>query len=355
MFFRDTATVNEAGGRPEATGAAAYGLMGRRKTLGLFALLCLTLGAALAGLLIGTYDTGIRDLAAALLGETGTKSAIILGLRLPRVVMALLVGAGLAVGGAVCQAVLGNPLASPFTLGVSSGAGFGAVLGIVLFHSSHPDAVAASALVFAAISTLLILGINNIRGAGSETLILGGVAVMFLFSSLTSFVQYTGTLQEVGDIVFWFFGSLSKAGWRHIAVSAVMIALPMPYLYLKAWDYNAFLAGDEAALALGVHVGRLRTASICLSALLTAGAICFVGVIGFIGLVAPHIARMLVGSDHRYLLPASALSGAALVALADLISRILWPPQIIPIGIMTSFLGVPFFFFLLVRRTRRRL
>ncbi len=334
-------------------GTTSYKRITSRKALGILvpsgALLC----ACVAGVLMGTYDTSVADLWAALGGDTGPKSVILLNLRAPRVIMAVLVGSGLATAGCVCQAILKNPLASPFTLGISSGAGFGAVLGIVFFRSLHHNAVAVSAFVFALASTLLIMGVSRIKGAATETLILGGVAVMFLFSSLTSFVQYTGTMEEVHDVVFWFFGSLSKAGWPHIGVAAAMVLPCIPLALRRAWDYNALLSGDEAAKALGIRVTRLRMEGILVSSLMTAGAICFVGVIGFIGLVAPHISRMLVGSDHRYLVPASALMGATLVVCADIASRVAWPPQVIPIGIMTSLMGVPFFFYLLVRTSRR--
>ncbi|WP_028316269.1 FecCD family ABC transporter permease [Desulfatibacillum aliphaticivorans] len=355
MFFRNSAaqTGYPAEDAFQIRGEQAYKRMQLRTLLGLGLLASLLVGAGAAGVLIGTSETSLGDLFRAIAGEQGPKSVILLGLRLPRVVMAFLVGAGLAVGGCICQAILKNPLASPFTLGVSSGAGFGAVVGIVFFRAAHHNAVALSAFVFSLISTLLILGVSRLKNAGTETLILGGVAVMFLFSSLTSFVQYTGTMEEVQDVVFWFFGSLSKAGWSHIWVSAFMVLGPMPFVYARAWDYNALMSGDETASTLGVSVERLRMEGILLSSLMTAGAICFVGVIGFVGLVAPHISRMLVGSDHRYLLPASALVGASLVTLADVISRIIWPPQVIPIGIMTSLLGVPFFFYLLVKKSRR--
>lgn len=330
-----------------------YQRLHRRKALALALLFILLALAALAGILLGTFGTTPADLLRALMGDTGPKSMVLLNLRLPRVAMALLVGTGLAVGGCVCQAILKNPLASPFTLGVSSGAGFGAVLGIVCFRALIPNAVPLCAFLSALLSTLVILGISRLKSWAPETLILGGVAVMFLFSALTSFVQYTATMEEVADAFFWFFGSLAKAGWPQIAVSAAMILLPLALIYARAWDYNALLAGDEAAEALGVNVSLLRLEGIVVSSLVTAGAICFVGVIGFIGLVGPHMARMLVGSDHRFLLPASALIGAALMVIADIISRTVWAPQVIPIGIMTAFLGVPFFFFLLMRKKRR--
>jgi iron complex transport system permease protein len=161
-----------------------------------------------------------------------------------------------------------------------------------------------------------------------------------------------GTMEQVHEIVFWFFGSLSKAGWPEIALTAIMILLPFPVLLRRAWDLNLLSSGDESALALGVNVNRLRMGAVVMASLVTAGGICFTGVIGFVGLVAPHITRMVIGSDHQFLLPASGLVGALIVVAADTIGRTLWAPQVIPIGIVTSFIGVPFFFYLLLKRSR---
>jgi iron complex transport system permease protein len=190
------------------------------------------------------------------------------------------------------------------------------------------------------------------RAASSETMILTGIAQMFLFSSLTSLMQYMGTMEQVHEIVFWFFGSLSKAGWPEIGLAAAMVLLPFPVLLRHAWDFNLLASGDESALALGVNVNRLRMSAVVAASLVTAGGICFTGVIGFVGLVAPHITRMVIGNDHQFLLPASGLVGALIVVFADTLGRTLWAPQVIPIGIVTSFIGVPFFFYLLMKRTR---
>ena len=147
-----------------------------------------------------------------------------------------------------------------------------------------------------------------------------------------------GTMEEVHEIVFWFFGSLSKVGWKEIGIAAVMILLPCPVLLKWSWDFNLLAAGDESARALGVNVTRIRMLGVVFASLITAGAICFTGVIGFIGLVSPHITRMIIGGDHRFLLPASALVGAVLVLTADTLGRTLWVPQVIPIGIVTCLL-----------------
>lgn len=207
-------------------------------------------------------------------------------------------------------------------------------------------------IFFALLSSFLILGIARLKRATPETMILSGIAIMFLFSSLSSLFQYMGTMEKVHEIVFWFFGSLSKVGWKEISIASVMILIPVPVLLKWSWDFNLLAAGDESALALGVNVQRIRMIGLVLASLITAGAVCFVGVIGFIGLVSPHITRMAIGGDHRFLLPASALTGSVLVLAADTLGRTLWSPQVIPIGIVTSFIGVPFFFYLLMKRVR---
>jgi iron complex transport system permease protein len=320
-------------------------------------LLCILVGILLimgmVSLCVGSSSLSLQEIIAAFFERSTLSSVIIWKLRLPRMVMAFLVGWALALGGTITQAILRNPLASPFTLGVASGAGFGAVMGIVFSNGLAREVVAGTSFGFAMFTSLLIYGVARLKSATSETLILAGVAIMFLFSSLTSFVQYTATLEEVHEMVFWFFGSLSKAGWPEITIACLMIFPPFPLIISRAWDLNLLMTGDESASSLGVNVSTLRIGGIFLTALMTAGVICFTGVIGFIGLVAPHIARMLIGSDHRFLIPASALLGAILVVGADILSRIIWPPQVIPIGIMTSFLGVPFFFYLLMKKARK--
>lgn len=324
-----------------------------RKVCFIFFLMLLLIATVLIAISQGSSAIGVRDSFAALFKDSGITHAIVWKLRLPRIIMAILAGSGLGFAGVVFQAILRNPLASPYTLGIASGAGFGAVLAIILgagFFSEY--LIAGNAFFFALVSSFLILGISRLRGSTVETMILAGIAIMFLFSSLTSLLQYMGTMEEVHEIVFWFFGSLSKVTWKEIGVVAVMILLPSPILLKLSWDLNLLTAGDESAKALGVNVERARIIGIVLASLITAGVICFTGVIGFIGLVSPHITRMTVGGDHRFLLPASALVGAVIVLSADIVGRTLWAPQVIPIGIVTSFVGVPFFFYLLMKKTK---
>ncbi len=306
----------------------------------------------IVALCVGASGMSPREVLAALFADSGRAHGIVWMLRLPRIALALIVGFGLGTAGAVFQAILRNPLASPYTLGVGSGAGFGAVTMILFAGGMQRWMVAGGAFAFAMLSAAVTLAVARMRQASTETMILAGIAQMFLFSSLTSLFQYMGTMEQVHQIVFWFFGSLSKAGWPEITLAAIMVCGPLPYLLRRAWDFDLLTAGDESATALGVNVARLRMHGITAASLMTAGCICFAGVIGFIGLVAPHITRMIIGGDHRYLLPASGLVGAVLVLTADILGRVLWAPHILPIGIVTSFIGVPFFFYLLLKRKR---
>lgn len=326
------------------------GLVGRKIACMLFSLLVM-IGLVLTALCQGESSICLSDVLTGLFQDNGNAHAIIWDLRLPRIVMAVLVGCGLALAGTVFQAILRNPLASPFTLGIGASAGFGAVTAIVL-GGGRQFLVAGNAFAFTLLSSFLVLGIARLKGATAETMILAGIALMFLFSSLTSLLQYMGTMEQVHEVVFWFFGSLSKAGWNEAGLAAVMILVPLPILFKMSWNFNLLGAGDEAAKALGVNVERVKMLGIVLASLITAGSICFTGAIGFICLVSPHIARMVIGGNHLFLLPASALCGAALVLAADIIGRGVMAPQVLPIGIVTSFIGVPFFFYLLMKRKR---
>lgn len=332
----------------------AYRRFESRRFLVIGLLLILLVMTAVLALISGAASLPPEEALAALFGGSEQAQLIVWQLRLPRVCMAILVGVGLASGGAACQAVLKNPLASPFTLGVASGAAFGAVLVIMLVDQSAVGLTASAAFAGALLCALLILAIGRLRGTSPEILILAGVALMFFFSAVTSLLQYTGSMEQLAAVVFWLFGSLSKVGWREVGITALLVLPAAGWLLARSWDFNLLLGGDDGARALGVNVERLRFRAILAAALMCAGSICFTGVIGFVGLVAPHLGRMLLGSDHRFLFPASALLGALLVLVADTLGRTLWAPLVFPLGIMTSFIGVPFFMYLLLRRKGHR-
>lgn len=272
---------------------------------------------------------------------------IVWELRLPRILMAMVVGAGLAVAGTTMQVILRNPLASPYILGIASGAGFGAALSIVM-----GGATVVSAFIFSLIPAFVILGLIKHRGATPATMVLAGIAMMYLFSAGTSLLQYMGTHEDVAAVVYWLFGNLSKATWLNLkVVAAITLPLLIP-LFKWSWDFNALTAGDETATSLGVNTAQIRVGGMMLASLITAVAVAFLGTIGFIGLVAPHMTRMVIGGDHRFLLPASALTGAVLLLASDTAARTLLSPIVLPVGILTSFFGVPLFLYLIMQRRR---
>lgn len=289
------------------------------------------------------------------LAQDRTTDAIVWTIRLPVATMALAVGASLGLTGAIMQTILHNPLASSYTLGVSAGAGFGAALVIVLgvgLPVPEDYAIPASAFLFAGLACSGVWFIGALRGATAEMLVLGGIALLFLFQALLSLLQFVASPEALQQIVFWLFGSLQNATWPKAAAVAAFLALALPPLMLDAWRMTALRLGDERAQGLGVNVRTLRLRAFVLVSALTGIAVAFVGTIGFVGLVAPHVARILVGEDQRILLPASALFGALLLSLASIASKTIIPGAIFPIGIVTALIGVPFFVWLIVVNRR---
>lgn len=286
------------------------------------------------------------------------RAAIIWDARLPYALMALLVGAALALAGAEMQTILNNPLASPFTLGVSSAASFGASLAIVLGLGipGVPDdwLVSLNAFVFAFVSVLLLQAMGRLRAAGMETLVLFGIALVFAFNALTALVQYLSSQEALQELVFWTMGSLTRATWSHVAALGAVLLVIAPLSFLSSRALTALRLGEDRAMSFGVDVGRLRFLSLFRVSVLAGTAVAFVGSVGFIGLVGPHIARLLVGEDHRFYLPASVLGGALIMSLASALSKVLSPGAIMPIGIVTAMIGVPAFLFLVFRNGSRR-
>lgn len=337
----------------------------KRKKKVLFILFSLSLLAALflVSLKCGSASIGIKEGIFAVLSKifpyfTSSKFAqtIIWELRLPRICMAIVAGASLSLAGVVMQNILRNPLASPYTLGVASGAGFGAALAIVLgagfLKFTNEWMIITNAFVFSLLPAFVILGLVRFKSATSSTLVLAGIAMMYLFSAGLSLLQYLGEEHEVTAVVYWLFGSLSKASWRRLEIVATITFLLAIPLIFWSWDFNALSLGDEVALSLGVNVKRIRLLGMVIASLITAGTISFLGTIGFIGLVAPHMTRIVIGGDHRFLLPASSLLGAIILLAADTAARTILSPVVLPVGILTSFLGVPLFLYLILKRRR---
>lgn len=321
--------------------------------------LAITLGGLLLDVATGPALLSVLEVARAVFGQAvePTVDAIVWSIRLPVALTALVVGASLGLSGAIMQTILNNPLASSYTLGISAGAGFGAALVIVLGASLPvPEALAipANAMLFAGIACAGVYLIGGARAATAEALVLAGIALLFLFQALTSLLQLVASPEALQQVVFWLFGSLQKATWAKLGVLALVFAGCLPWLARDVWRLTALKLGDARASALGVNVRALRIRSFVLISCLTGVAVAFVGTIGFVGLVAPHVARMLGGEDQRSFLPLSALAGAALLSLASVASKALVPGAVFPIGIVTSLIGVPFFVWLVLRQGGRR-
>lgn len=277
---------------------------------------------------------------------------IVHDLRLPMALMALTVGAALGAGGAEIQTLLNNPMASPYTLGLAAAAGLGASLVIAFGGFGLPPALAVplGAFVMTALASVLLFLFASSRRFNSAMLVLVGIALLFLFQSLLSLVQFVAAPEVSQQILFWLFGSLTKATWTTLAVTASVTACCTALLARDVWQLTALRLGEARAAALGVDLRRLRIKTLLLVAVMTATAISFVGVIGFIGLVAPHVARLLLGEDQRFFLPGAMLAGAFFLSSASVLSKVIVPGALFPVGIVTAFIGVPFFFWIILTR-----
>lgn len=328
--------------------------------LGLVALV-LVLVVALAS---GAASIPVGEVVGSLLGrESSARThAIVWHIRLPQAVAALIAGAGLAAAGTVMQAILRNPLGSPFTLGIAHAAAFGAALSVMLLGGgvigarevgaisvTNPHVTAASAFVFSLITALVIIGIARRRGATPEVMVLAGVAIGALFTAGTMFLQYFADDMQLAAMVFWTFGDTARASWADCGMLAVVTAACALVFAANAWNYNAIDAGEETASSLGVRVAWVRTTGMLLASLLTAVTIALLGIIGFVGLVAPHMARRILGADHRYLLPGSMVLGALLLLGADTVARQVLAPRVLPVSVLMAFLGAPVFLALILR------
>jgi iron complex transport system permease protein len=344
---------------PAEAGVAAYRALTRRRRLVVAGLGATLLACLVADLMIGPARYGVAEVVGALASPASAPAAlrvVIWEIRLPVALMAMVTGAALAIAGAQMQTILDNPLASPFTLGISAAASFGAALALVLGVSIVPVAidylVPANAFVAAAGAALLIHALSQRRGVTTETVVLLGIALVFTFNALLSLLQFVASEQALGAVVFWTMGSLTKATWHKLAITSAVLALCVPAFARRAWALTALRLGDKAR-SFGINVRRLRLETMLLVSLLAAVPVAFVGTIGFIGLVGPHLARMLVGEDQRFFMPASALAGAALLSAASVVSKALIPGLIVPISIVTALVGVPFFFSLILSRDPR--
>ncbi|EGB7373472.1 FecCD family ABC transporter permease [Escherichia coli] len=293
-------------------------------------------------------------------GATNGMRVIVWDIRLPYALMALLVGMALGLAGAEMQTILNNSLASPFTLGVSSAAAFGAALAIVLGIGipGVPESgfIPANAFLFALLSALLLDSLTRWTRVPTSGVVLFGIALVFTFNALVftfnalvSIMQFVADEDTLQGLVFWTMGSLARASWEKLAVLAAAMAIVLPWSLRRAWQLTALRLGEERAMSFGIDVRRLRLGSLLRISLLAALSVAFVGPIGFIGLVAPHISRLLLGEDHRFYLPGSILIGGLVLSLASVASKNIIPGVILPVGIVTSLVGVPFFLSIVMR------
>jgi len=316
----------------------------------------LTLGlaaAVLLGVRFGSVPISTGDLLDALLGRGDpAERDIVLHLRLPRVILAVLVGGGLAVAGATFQALLRNPLAEPYILGISGGASVGAVLVLALGWAAVGSWVLPlTAFAGALLAIVLVFRVATSTGRAMDVrvLLLAGVVIAAFFSACIAFILSVSPARTVQSAVLWIMGSLSAATWRSVALTAAYTLPACLVLLGLARPLNLMAIGEETAQYLGADVEGVKRLALGVAALVTASGVAVAGVIGFVGLVVPHAVRLLAGSDHRALLPLSFIAGAAFLTFADLVARLALAPTEIPIGVITAFVGVPFFLVLLRR------
>ncbi len=277
---------------------------------------------------------------------------IIMLVRLPRVILALLVGSSLAIAGAAAQAIFKNPMADPYVLGVSSGAAMGASLVVVFGASVFAGSIQVGAFTGALLAAFLVFSIARTGNKiPVETLILSGVAIAAFFSAVTSFMMYISG-NSLQRIVFWIMGAFWNAGWDDIYLMAPFAIIGGLIIFAFSRDLNVLLLGDESAEHLGTNVNRLKIGMLAVISLIAAAAVSVSGIIGFVGLIIPHMMRILVGPDHRILIPSSLLVGGMFMVTADTFSRMVIQPTEIPVGIITALLGAPFFVYLLLRKKK---
>lgn len=314
---------------------------------------------ALVCLFVGSSGMTLRDCLLALLKKgTDAQNRILWNIRIPRVLAAVIAGAGLSVSGLIMQTNLGNAMASPSTLGVSNAAVFGANLSIIAFAggylstgnhldsytvSANPYATSVMAFLFSVLSILLILGLCRIRSFSPNVVVLAGIAIGSVWTAATTILQFYATDVGLSAAVIWNFGDLGRATYRTDWIMLAVVLVGLVFFRLMAWRYNTLLTGDAAAKSMGVNVELLRFVSLLLASVITAVCVSFLGIIGFVGIICPHITKKLLGQEHRFSIPASALSGSLLLLLADTCSRSIGGGSALPVGAITSLLGAPFF------------
>ncbi len=288
---------------------------------------------------------------------------IILNVRLPIVLAAIISGALLGLSGCVMQSILQNPMASPTTLGVSNGAVFGANFAIIVLGAgmvttsqgtsvtiNNPYIITIFAFLFSTLSSIIILLLSKKNHFRSEVIVLSGVALGSLFTAGTTLMQYFADDTKLASAIFWSFGDLSNANYIEIIIMFVLLVVSFIYFFINRWNYNAMTTGEENAKSLGVNIERVRLISLLLASLLCSTCVAFLGIIGFVGLIAPHLIKKFIGQDHRFSLISSMLTGSIILLIADALSRSLMNNVSLPIGAITSLFGAPFFLIILIKK-----
>jgi len=344
----------------DISGGNRYRALAARRILLITGLIAALVVSVATDMALGPASYSLSEVVTAVLWPAGIDvqlQVVIWDIRMPIAMMAVTVGACLSLAGAQMQTILANPLASPFTLGISAAAGFGAALGLVAGVAIFPAAVQymvpLNAFFMAMLASLFIYGVSTMRGVNVETIVLLGIALVFTFNALLALLEYLASEQALAAVIFWTMGSLTKATWAKVWITGGVLAICAPLFARNAWALTALRLGDDKAASMGVNIRRLRLETLLLVSLLAAIPVAFVGTIGFIGLVGPHIARMLVGEDQRFYLPASVICGALMLSVTSVVSKMIIPGAILPIGVITALVGVPFFFSLIFTNRRR--
>ena len=332
----------------------------RQHALVIAILVLAVLVLAISCLFVGSSNMNFRECLDALLGR-GTnmgQNRIIWKIRVPRVLAAMIAGAGLAISGLIMQTTLNNSMASPSTLGVSNAAVFGANLSIIVFAGgflstgnnlsnytvgASPYATSLIAFVFSILSILMILGLCTLRAFSPNVVVLAGMALSSVWTAATTIMQYYATDVGLSAAVVWSFGDLGRATYKTDAIMAVVVLAGFVYFMVMSWRYNALLSGEATAKTMGINVDALRFVSMLLASLITAVCVSFLGVIGFVGIICPHVTKKLMGQDHRVSIPVTALTGSLLLLFADTLSRSIGSGSALPVGAITALLGAPFF------------
>ncbi|NPE27841.1 iron ABC transporter permease [Methanococcoides sp. SA1] len=351
----DYNTRSEVGGVSEGYCKLAY-----KRYLFIFALCLLIAVSIVIATFAGSADISLGDVYTSIISKVFPGAAesswmvevCLWKLRFPRIFMALIVGIALGTAGCAMQGALKNPLADPYMLGIASAAGFGASIAIIfgagIFSGKY--LIVGNAFLFSLIASAIIVAIAEKKNGSAEAMILTGIALMFFFQASTTFVSYFAEAEAVKSAMFWMVGDLGKTRWEDFYFVLPIVGGLVPLLIWKSWDLNIIGTGDESAKSLGINVKKIRILIMMISSILVAGVVCFVGAIGFVGLISPHICRIIIGGDNRFLIPASGLMGALFLIIADSIARTVLSPTIIPVGVVTAFLGVPFFVYLIIYR-----